>query len=141
MQYQPRNPYMQTSVQTANPAALLIMLYDGAIRFCRQGIEALKEQRNADAHTSLMKTQEIISEFIITLDRSNPVSESLLLLYDYFNHRLIEANTRKDAEPAEEVLGHLIDLKATWVEAAKQVNQMAGQANGSSFTATHSTVV
>ncbi|WP_435167099.1 flagellar export chaperone FliS [Paenibacillus glycanilyticus] len=141
MQYQPRNPYMQTSVQTANPSALLIMLYDGAIRFCRQGIEAIKEHRNADAHTSLMKTQDIISEFIITLDRSNPVSESLLLLYEYFKERLVEANTQKNIEPAEEVLGHLIDLKATWVEAAKQVNQMAGQANGSSFTATHSTVV
>lgn len=141
MQYQPRNQYLQTTIQTANPATLLIMLYDGAIRFCRQGIEAIKEQRNADAHTSLMKTQDIINEFIITLDRSNPVSESLLLLYDYFKQRLIEANTQKNAEPAEEVLEHLLDLKATWVEAAKQVNQMAGQANGSSFTATHSTVV
>ncbi|MCU6708436.1 flagellar export chaperone FliS [Paenibacillus sp. J5C_2022] len=143
MQLQQRNKYLETTVQTASPAQLLIMLYDGAIRFCRQGIEAIEQQRPSDANTYLLKTQDIISEFIITLDRSNPMSEQLLSLYEYFNQRLVEANTKKSAEPAREVLQHLIELKETWMQAAKQTNAQAGHANGngSSPKAYQSTVV
>lgn len=141
MQLQQRNKYLQNTVQTATPGQLLIMLYDGAIRFCRQGIEAIKEQRYSDANTSLLKVQDIISEFIITIDRSNPISENLLKLYEYFNTRLIEANMKKDIEPAEEVLAHLVDLKETWIQVAKQYNQLAAQTNGNTFKQTQSTVV
>jgi flagellar protein FliS len=141
MQLQQRNKYMQNSIQTASPGQLLIMLYDGAIRFCRQGIEAIKEQRFSDANVSLLKVQDIISEFVITIDRSNPISENLLKLYEYFNMRLIEANMKKDTEPAEEVLSYLIDLKETWFQASKQHNQLAGQANGNAYKQTQPTVV
>ncbi|OBZ09935.1 MULTISPECIES: flagellar export chaperone FliS [Bacillales] len=141
MQLQQRNKYIQNTIQTATPGQLLIMLYDGAIRFCRQGIEAIKEQRYSDANTSLIKVQDIISEFTITIDRSNPISENLLKLYDYFNMRLIEANVKKNTEPAEEVLAHLIELKETWMQAAKEFNQAVGQSNGSNYKQTQSTVV
>ncbi|OMF35828.1 flagellar export chaperone FliS [Paenibacillus sp. FSL H8-0548] len=138
---QQRNKYLQTTVQTATPQQLLIMLYDGAIRFCRQGIEGIKNGNYSDANTGFLKTQAIINEFIITIDRTSPVAENLLKLYDYFNMRLTEANISKKTEPAEEVLNHLIELKETWYQAAKQFNQSAGQASGSNFAATHSTVV
>ncbi|MGM0884182.1 MAG: flagellar export chaperone FliS [Bacillota bacterium] len=136
-----RNKYLQTTVQTASPQQLLIMLYDGAIRFCRQGIEAIKSMDYAVANTSFLRTQDIINEFIITIDRTSPLSENLLYLYEYFNKCLIESNIKKNIEPAEEVLGHLIELKETWVQAAKQYNQLTGQSSGSTLKATHSTVV
>ncbi|WP_169084617.1 flagellar export chaperone FliS [Paenibacillus sp. PL91] len=141
MQLQQRNKYLQNTVQTATPGQLLIMLYDGAIRFCRQGIEAIKEQRYSDANTSLLRVQDIVSEFVITIDRTNPISENLLKLYEYFNMRLVEANIKKNIEPAEEVLEHLIELKETWLQAAKEFNQVVGQANGSTYKQTQSTVV
>ncbi|MGO4692885.1 flagellar export chaperone FliS [Paenibacillus sp. FSL A5-0031] len=141
MQLQQRNKYLQNTVQTATPGQLLIMLYDGAIRFCRQGIEAIREQRYSDANTSLLRVQDIVSEFVITIDRSNPISENLLHLYEYFNMRLIEANMKKDVEPVEEVLSHLIDLKETWIQAAKQYNQLAAQTSGNTFKQTQSTVI
>lgn len=117
-----RNKYLENTVQTASPAQLLIMLCDGAIRFCRAGIEALKNTNYQDANTNLVKVQDIISEFSITIDRNAPISADLLRLYEYFNHRLIEANMKKTVEPAEEVLGYLIELKETWFQAAKQAN-------------------
>ncbi|WP_419875551.1 flagellar export chaperone FliS [Candidatus Pristimantibacillus sp. PTI5] len=141
MQLQQRNKYIQNTIQSATPGQLLIMLYDGAIRFCRQGIEAIKEQRYSDANTNLLKVQDIISEFVITIDRANPVSENLIKLYEYFNSRLIEANVKKSIEPVEEVLGYLVDLKETWIQAAKQYNQLAGQASGNNFKQTQSTVI
>lgn len=134
-QQQQRNMYLQNMVQTASPEKLLIMLYDGAIRFCKQGIEAIKTQRFADANTSLQRVQDIVNEFIITIDRSSPLAPSLLQLYDYFNMRLIEANTTKSTEPAEEVLGHLVELKETWVQASRQHLQPAAGTAGTTGTA------
>jgi flagellar protein FliS len=122
MQYAQRNKYMETGVQTASPAQLLIMLYDGAIRNAKLAIEAIEKKNYQDTHIYLVKLQDIVSEFIITLDRSSPVSENLLRLYDYFLFRLVEANTKKDAAPVQEVLGYLVELKETWVQAAKAMN-------------------
>ncbi|TDF93486.1 flagellar export chaperone FliS [Paenibacillus piri] len=114
-----RNKYLETTIQTATPAQLLIMLCDGAIRFCKSAIEAIKNNNHQEANTQFVKVQNIISEFIITIDRSAPVADSLLRLYEYFNYRLIEANIKKAVEPAEEVLGYLVELKETWIQAAK----------------------
>lgn len=124
------NVYLETTVQTASPAQLLIMLYDGAIRFSRKAIEAIRQQDYAEANRCLIRVQDIVNEFIITLDRKSPVAPGLLSLYDYFNRRLIEANVKKSAEPVEEVMEHLISLKAAWVEAAAQIQKKAGDAHG-----------
>ncbi|GGF91380.1 flagellar export chaperone FliS [Paenibacillus abyssi] len=115
----PANKYMATSIQTATPAQLLIMLVDGAIRFCRAGIKGIQDGRFEDANTQLVKAQNIISEFVITLDRTSPLADNLLQLYEYFNHLLIQANIKKTTEPAEEVLQYLIELKETWIQAAR----------------------
>jgi flagellar protein FliS len=114
-----RNKYLETTVQTATPAQLLIMLCDGAIRFCKASIEAIRNNNLEEANTQLVKVQNIISEFAITIDRSTAISEPLLRLYEYFNYRLVEANMKKSTEPVEEVLGYLIDIKETWIQAAK----------------------
>jgi len=141
MQLQQRNKYLETTVQTATPAQLLIMLYDGAIRFCRQAIEAIKENKYTEANANLLKVQNIVSEFIITIDRNSPLSENLLKLYEYFNSRLIEANMKKSVESAEEVLGYLIELKETWMQAAKQINQQQGQVSANALKQSHTTVI
>ena len=118
-----RNKYVQTSIQTATPAQLLIMLCDGAIRYCKQAIEALKSKRHEEANEYLGRVQDIVSEFTITLDRSYEISDSLSRLYEYFNYQLIQANIKKESAPAEEVLGYLIELRETWVQAALLAKQ------------------
>lgn len=121
------NKYLETAIQTATPAQLLLMLYDGAIRFCRQSIAELKEGRLESANVFLQKTQNIIDEFVITLDRKSSIADNLLQLYEYFKFRLAEANMKKSPEPAEEVLGYLIELKENWMQAAKlSAQQKAG---------------
>lgn len=125
----PNNKYLETAIQTATPAQLLLMLYDGAIRFCRQSIVEIKAGHLEGANTFLQKTQNIIDEFVITLDRKSPIADNLLSLYEYFKFRLTEANMKKSPEPAEEVLGYLVELKENWMQAAKlSVQQKAGEA-------------
>lgn len=139
---QPYNKYLATSIQTATPAQLLLMLCDGSVRFCRQAIVELKASNFEGANTYLQKTQNIIDEFIITLDRNSPIAETLLPLYEYFKMRLSEANYKKDPAPAEEILGYLIELKENWMQAAKLAAQSAaGVANGSTHPTNSSTVV
>jgi flagellar protein FliS len=117
-----QNKYVQNSVQTAKPAQLLIMLSEAAIRFCKKAIEALHQKNHQDANNNLVKVQDIIQEFIIALDRKAAVAEGLHRVYDYFLFHLVEANTKKQSEPAEEMPGYLVELKDTWVEAAKLSN-------------------
>ncbi|CAM4389375.1 flagellar export chaperone FliS [Paenibacillus alkaliterrae] len=128
-----RNKYLETTIQTATPAQLLIMLCDGAIRFSRLAIEAINNNELQIVNTNLIKVQNIISEFIITIDRSSSVAEQLLKLYEYFNYRLIEANMKKSIEPIQEVLGYLVEMKETWIQANKLVNSssaVSGIAHG-----------
>lgn len=141
MQLQQRNKYLETAVQTASPAQLLIILYDGAIRFCRSAVESMKTQNYADASVKLTKAQNIISEFIITIDHKSPIADNLIQLYHYFNDRLREANFKKDHTPIEEVLSHLIELKETWIQTAKQFNQINGGTNAPAAPASRSIVI
>jgi flagellar protein FliS len=118
-----RNKYVQNSIQTATPAQLLIMLYDGAIKFTKQAMEAIEKKNYMEAHRNLIKVQDIVQEFIITLDHNAPVAEGLLKLYDYFMYLLVQGNVKKNTKPLEELLGYLTDLKETWVQAARLASQ------------------
>jgi flagellar protein FliS len=116
------NKYLENAVQTASPAQLLIMLCDGAIRFSKLAILAIQKQDYIDANIQIGKVQDIINEFVITLDTNAPVAEGLLKLYDYFLYRLVQANTKKEIEPIEEVIQYFMELKETWIQATKANN-------------------
>lgn len=110
----PYAQYKQTAIETANSGKLLIMLYDGAIKFLRIAIEAIEKNDNEKSNIYLKKTQDIVQEFIICLDMNVEISQKLYLLYDYLRRRLIEANIKKDRVIAEEVLQFLQELRETW---------------------------
>ena len=114
-----RDNYLKQTMQTVPPAQLLIMLYDGAIRFTKLAIESIEQKKMVEAHLNIVKVQDIVQEFIITLDRKAPVAEGLLKLYDYFFYLLVQANIKKDTKNLQEVLGYLTELKETWVQAAR----------------------
>lgn len=114
--------YKQNSVQTASPAALTLMLYEGAIRFCNialDGIEAGDIQR---ANDNIKKAQNIIVEFRATLDFKYPVAKDFDVVYDYIYRRLVEANMKKDKEILEEALRHIKEMRDTWKEVMRLNN-------------------
>ncbi|MFC5653071.1 flagellar export chaperone FliS [Paenibacillus solisilvae] len=119
----PHQKYQQSSVQTASPGKLIIMLYDGAIRFVKQGIDAIEHKNIASANENLIKAQNIVHELVASLDFKYEISNGLALLYEYMLHRLIESNVRKDIVPASEVLSYLTDLKAAWLQASNPALQ------------------
>lgn len=115
----PYHKYQQSYVQTASPIQLTIMLYEGAIRFIKQGIEGIEKKDYEKANLNLIKAQQIIHEFIASLNHDYPISKNLLAIYDYSLHNLIQANIKKDKSFALEVLNHLSELKEAWHQIAK----------------------
>lgn len=115
------NAYQQNSINTASKEKLLLMLYDGLVKFIKLGISGIEEKDIKKSHENLIKAQNIILEFMATLNMEigGEMAKSLMLLYDYMYRRLVEANAKKDVEIAKEVLGFAEELKATFEEAYK----------------------
>lgn len=108
--------YANTKAQTASPAQLTLMLYDGAIKFANLAIAGIEEKDLYKANTNIQKVQRIIDEFRATLNFKYPVAHDFDKVYEYISRRLIEANLRKDKEIMEEVLKHLRTMRETWVQ-------------------------
>ncbi|MFZ5754635.1 MAG: flagellar export chaperone FliS [Bacillota bacterium] len=126
----PYQQYRQQQVNTATPDKLLIMLYDGAIRFCSQAKIAIESRNLEQAHVNLTKAQNIIIEFMTTLNMDYEISRNLYSLYDYLYNRLVEANMKKDTAIIDELIGFLTDLRKTWAEAATKLKAENGPLTG-----------
>lgn len=118
--------YNKNRVMTATPAELTLMLYEGAIKFCNIAIMGIEEKNIEKSHTNIVKVENIVGEFISTLNHKYEVAKDFENVYNYLMDRLIEANVKKDKEILEEVLGYLREMRDTWKEVMKQAkNQTA----------------
>lgn len=117
--------YQKSNVQTASREQILIMLYDGAIQFLNKAKTAIENKDIEAIHNNLMGAQNIIQEFINSLDRevAPQLAENLISLYEYFIRRLVQANLKREVKPVDEVLGYLKSLKATWQKAILMAQQ------------------
>ncbi|WP_397341479.1 flagellar export chaperone FliS [Paenibacillus qinlingensis] len=125
MMYTAAQKYQNNQVNTALPEELTLMLYNGAIKFIKQAKSAVQEKNQTMANEFSKKVQDIISELIITVDRSYPVSEQLLIMYDYMNWRMIQANIQKDVAMLDEVEDLLVQFRDTWKAAMSLSKQHA----------------
>lgn len=116
------NQYKQTAIATASKEQILIMLYDGAIKFLHKAKLAFETNNIQEIHDNLTKAQRIITEFQSTLDMANggKFAQEMFALYDYLNNRLFQANIKKRTDYIDEVLKHLTGLRDTWKEAIKK---------------------
>lgn len=114
--------YQQNSIKTASPARLTLMLYDGAIKFCNIGIEAIEAKDVSKAHENIVKAENIILELRNSLDMKYPVAEDFDKVYDYVYRRLYEANLNKDAEILKEATEHIKTMRDTWKEVMRRSN-------------------
>jgi flagellar secretion chaperone FliS len=113
--------YQQNQILSASPEKILLMLYDGAIRFTRQAMYGLEEENLTLFHQGIKKTMAIITEFSNSLDHTigGEIAENLDALYDFMIRELTKANLHKDIEKLRTVEKLLVDLRATWGEAAE----------------------
>ncbi|MGI6623090.1 MAG: flagellar export chaperone FliS [Acetivibrionales bacterium] len=117
--YNAYNQYKENSIFTASPEELTLMLYNGLVKFIMRGMDSIEKREIQEANTNIIKAQNIVSEFMNTLDMQYELSASLNSIYDYMLRRLIDANVAKDKEILEEVLGFAKILRDTWEQAMK----------------------
>ncbi len=127
----PCNRYMEMQVQTAPAENLVLMLYDGALKFARQARSDLAEGRMQDAHNDLTRAQDILGELMSSLNMdAGEIAQSLFKLYDYMLYRLVTANVRKSAEPIDDVVHMLTELRVTWAEAIRDARGHVARGGG-----------
>jgi flagellar protein FliS len=117
--------YKKNQIETATPEEILIMLYEGAIRFLLVAKKANAEKDLEKYNKYLLKAQAIIREFMDSLDMEigGEMAVNLYRLYEYLHYRLVQANIKKEVAMIDEVLDHLRSLKSTWEEAIRITKQ------------------
>lgn len=115
--------YSTRKVETASPAELTLMLYDGAIKFCNIAFSAIEKKDYEKANLNIQKARNIIVELQSTLDHKYPIAKEFDVIYDYIFHRLVNANVKKDTEMLEEALDQLRDMRDTWKEVMRTAKQ------------------
>lgn len=119
----PYQQYQQNIVKTSSPQELTLMLYNGLVRFLKLACQGIEESNIEKANNFITKSQNIITEFICTLDVQYEVAEGFLSMYEYMNRRLLEANIKKDKEIVTEVIGYAEELRDSWEKAMKLAKQ------------------
>jgi flagellar protein FliS len=114
--------YGATSVSTASPGVLILMLFDGALRFVSRaehgfGMDSLA-RRNEEIHNNIVKAQSILRELQASLDLEiqGEFPRQMYALYDFMIAQLLAANVRKEVEPLRVIYPMLTDLREAWDE-------------------------
>ena len=122
----PLQSYKTISLETAPPGQLVLMLFDGAIKFLERaklgfGIEDPVEM-NETVHNNITRAQDIINELNSTLnmDQGGEVAVVLRDLYVYLDNRLFESNIRKESQGVQEVIDRLSTVQEGWSKMLEQ---------------------
>lgn len=112
----PYNQYKQTQITTANQGKLIVMLYDGAIKFLNIALDNMSPRTYDVVNNNIIKAQDIITELLLSLnmDEGGEISQNLFNLYMYFKRQLLEANIKKDQEIIIHVIKLLKELRDAW---------------------------
>jgi len=115
--------YQRNKFETASPHRLILMLYEGAMKFGNQAIKSLDTQDVETSNKALTKTQDILYELIACLndERGGQIAGNLRQLYLYMIDLLVQANLQKDKAKVVEAMGYLQDIKSAWEQIGKEV--------------------
>jgi flagellar protein FliS len=113
--------YRKIAVHTASPVDLIVMLYDGALRFIELGRAALERGDHFEKNERLQRAQRIVTELMSCLDmaRGGEVAQNLFALYSYVYNLLVESNIRDEVGKLEEAKRILAELRESWAEIAR----------------------
>lgn len=120
--------YFRNAVLTATPEQLHLMLYDGAIRFTRQGIEGITSSNWEQAFIGFSRAQKIILEMLNSLnyDVDKALCDRMAGLYNFIYRRLVEASVNRDVKLGQDALQILEYQRQTWVMVIEKLREERG---------------
>lgn len=112
--------YKDAAILTASPAQLVVMLYDGAVRFLRQAAVLLEEGDLPKANARMQRGEAIVQELLDTLDfdQGGDVATNLRDLYLFYLRHLSEARIKREPAMVLQVARQLGELRESWSELA-----------------------
>lgn len=108
--------YQETAVTTQSRGRLIVMLYDGAIKFLRLAIKELAAENYAAKGQYINRAQDIINELnaVLDMEAGGEVAENLRKLYVFMGRHLGRANIKRDPQMIQEVITLLEELNQSW---------------------------
>ena len=108
--------YQQTAIGTQSKGRLIVMLYDGAIKFMKLAIKELEAGNHAAKGQYIGRAQDIISELnaVLDMDGGGEVAQNLRKLYLFMSRRLNQANVHRDPDMIREVITLMEELNQSW---------------------------
>ncbi|MBM7585880.1 flagellar protein FliS [Bacillus pakistanensis] len=126
----PYKAYQNNSVTTASPSELTLMLYNGCLKFIHIAKKAIEDKNIELKNTNIQKAQAIIQELMVTLNLDIELSQNMMVLYDYMNRRLMEANLHNDTAILDEVDGLIVEFRDTWKQMIQSNRQQKSGIQG-----------
>ena len=123
----PSQQYLKNAVVTATPEQLQLMLYDGAIRFAKRGLEAMRAKDREGMFNALERAQLIVLELGNGIRREiNPeLADRMGALYNFVYRRLVDANIHEDEQAIDDALRTLRYERESWVLLIDKLQQEA----------------
>lgn len=115
------NAYKTQQIMTASPEMLTLMLYNGAIRFINENMQAVEERKPEKAYKANERARNIINELSTSLDMSYDISKDLFEMYQFMMRNLYMANINQDKDKLEEIKTMVQEIRDAWAQAMKQV--------------------
>jgi flagellar protein FliS len=112
--------YRTVDAQSRSPLELVVMLYDGAIRFVTQARDAHTRGDRRGRAVGVSRAMAIVNELQNTLDvdRGREIAMELDRLYRYITARLLDVTRTGDGTPLDEILQLLTTLRDAWAQAS-----------------------
>jgi flagellar protein FliS len=116
----PWKSYRRIATQTAPPGQLILMLFDGALRFLELGLTGFDmtdpAKANMTIHNNFQRALDIVRElkWALNMEKGGECAETFRQLYEYFERKILESNVKKQPDGAREVIKHLTVMRDAW---------------------------
>ena len=126
------NAYLRDAVMTASPEQLQLMLYDGCIRFCLQGRDAIERKEYEASYDKLTRAQHIVLEMQngLNYDVNRELCERVASIYSFLYRKLVDACVKRSMQEIDDALRVLRVERETWqilVDKAGKARELAGE--------------
>jgi flagellar secretion chaperone FliS len=119
-----RQAYQQAAVRGATPVRLTVLLYEQVTQDLTHAIDALAQHRIEEFAQELNHAASVVAYLHATLDRAagGSVAQNLEAFYSMVREKLLEAQVCLSRETLEELRGHMLDVRESWLKVDSGAN-------------------
>jgi flagellar protein FliS len=108
--------YQQTAIGTQSKGRLIVMLYDGAVKFMKLAVKEMEAGNHAAKGQHIGRALDIITELnaVLDMEAGGDIAENLRRIYLFMDRQLRQANVKRDPQMVREVITLMEELNQSW---------------------------